>query len=111
MFVILTVPAPAFVSENAPVREGMVSESASDPMVLALAIATAVPQILLPLMLRRAPFPPPVPLIVSASAGVVMPPWICSDAPLATVVPAPIVPRAVACWMLSTPAATVVAPV
>ena len=32
-------------------------------------------------------------------------------APEVTLVPAAVVPRAVACWMLSTPAATVVAPV
>ena len=63
-------------------------------------------------MLRRAPsLETPVPLRVSASAPTVMPPWICSAAPLATEVPPAIVPSAVSFWMLSTPADTVVAPV
>ena len=52
----------------------------------------------------------PVPFRVRLSAAVVMPPWICSAAPLATVVPVAVAPRAVALLMFRAPTLMVVAP-
>ena len=62
-------------------------------------------------MLRKAPSVfTPVPFKVSASAAVVMSPWICSAAPELTVVPAAIEPSAFAFRMFSDPALIDVAP-
>ena len=68
--------------------------------------------LLLPLMLRRAPLaaPTPWPRSVRASPVTVMPPCSCSAAPLATVVPPAVVPRALLCWMFNTPALIAVFP-
>ena len=53
----------------------------------------------------------PVPFNVNASAPIVIPPDNCNAAPLATVVPPAIVPRAVLFDANNTPAEIVVAPV
>ena len=70
-------------------------------------------QALLPATLSKAPVAPtpmPLPLIASGSA-IVTPPCTCNAAPLATVVPAVVAPKAVAFCAFSTPWATVVSPV
>ena len=67
---------------------------------------------MVPLTFTNAPFCPlaPVPLMLSASLTVVIPPCNCKVAPLATVVPDAIVPSALAFWIFRIPEVTLVAP-
>src|SRR5439155_8982033 len=94
-----TLPAPAMVRSDPPLLmlPVTVSVPAVEPMVLALARATAPPQVLLPLTLRRLPVPAagPAPLIVSASPATLTPPWTWRTPPADTVVPFVVPPRAV----------------
>ena len=89
-----------------------VREPLSELIRAALPSVTVPCHTFVPLMLRRAPSEEiPVPLSVRASAPTVMVFWIWSAAPPVTVVPAAVVPSAVAFWMFKTPAVTVVRPV
>jgi len=69
-------------------------------------------QVLLPLILRRAPVLPPIPPpeSVSASPVTVMLFWSWRDVALPTIVPPAVVPSALLCWMFNTPALIVVLP-
>ena len=84
----------------------------SEAMELLLPRVMAPEMELVPEMFRRAPpLEIPVPFKVRASAPTVIPPWISKAAPEVTLVPAAVVPKAVACWMFKMPALTVVSPV
>ena len=62
-------------------------------------------------MLRSAPVAlTPAPFKVSASAAVVILPWICNSPPEDTLVPPAVEPSAFAFRIFSTPALTIVAP-
>ena len=95
------IPVPA-VSESVP---------ASELIRLAEPRVTVPCQVLLPLMLRRAPsVEKPVPFKVRASAPTVIPPCSWSAAPEVTEVPAAVPPRAELLWIFKTPAVTEVTP-
>jgi hypothetical protein len=109
----VVLPAPATVSRNPPlvIPPVPVSVPAVEPIVLAEPSVIAPAHELVPLTLSIEPLPPPVPFSVSASAPTAIVPCSSSRAPLVTLVPAAVVPSAVAFWILTTPALIVVAPV
>ena len=112
----LPLPAPASVRPKPPPTMVpllvKLSVPASDWMDAAAPRVSKPPKLLVPLRLRSAPLAlTPVPLIVRASAPTEMLPCNSSEPPLATVVPAAVVPRALLLAMLSRPAVTVVADV
>jgi len=86
----------------------------SSVAIVALVVIVTVPRyVLVPDTFTRAPVCPvsPLPASVRVSLPTVMPPSSCSVAPSATVVPPAVVPKALSCWMFSTPSLTSVAPV
>src|SRR4051812_18687314 len=109
----VVLPAPATVSRNPPLVMPPVSVSvpAIDPIVVADPIVIGPAHELVPLTFSSAPAPPPVPFSVRASAPTAMVPCTSSRAGLVTLTPPATVPNAVAFWMSTTPALTVVAPV
>ena len=96
--------APAVDASNVKVPEVL-------PIATAASNVTVLVTVLLFARFNRAPAPEPLPLTLSGSATDSPEPskWIA--APLFTVVPAEVAPNAASFAMLSTPAATVVAPV
>ena len=132
----VSVPKPVFVSEPAPVPITLeivvlpvpptvrpspepvivpvssVSRPESEAIRLLAANVITPEYVLVPLMFRRAPpFETPEPLRLSASPVTVTPPCSCRAALELTTVPAAVLPRAEAFWMLSAPAVIVVVPV
>ena len=80
-------------------------------LVTGVSVVMVPPQVLLPLILRSAPIElTPNPLMVSGNALTVIPPCSCSVALLATVVLI-LLPNALLCCILITPASILVAPV
>ncbi len=112
---MVVLPAPVTVSVRvAPVMPPVenVSVPASDPTV-ALAPSTMAPvQALALARLRMAPVPPtPVPARLVTGSAITSPvPSSSTAAPLATVVPPAVVPRAPLDWTRITPVVTVVPP-
>ena len=91
------VPAPPFVMLKAPpLRTPLkVKVPASDPMEALLPKVMAPEMELVPEMFLKAPPEAmPVPLRVRASAPTVIPPWVSRAAPLETVVPFVVLPKA-----------------
>ena len=80
-------------------------------LVAGVSIVIVPPQVLLPLILRRAPIElTPNPLMVRGNAPTVIPFCNCSVAPLVTVV-IELLPNALLCCILITPAVILVGPV
>ena len=110
--VSVRLPAPPSVSACAPeILPDSVSVPASELMRVAEPSVMAPAMLLTPDRLRSAPpAAMPVPFRVRASAPTAIPPWTCRAAPLATVVPAAVLPSAVAFATVSAPPETVVVP-
>ena len=88
------------------------SPGVSETMRVAVTAAVMSPdQVLLPLMLRRAPSPATPPPLRFSNRDTVTPPWSWMAPPEATVTVETALPRAVAFCTLRAPAVTVVVPV
>src|SRR5262249_39107545 len=111
----VSVPDPTCVNVDVPAEMSFtVPPNVRLPLPPMLALAPSViapPNDALPDVTINAPLEPtPVPLKFNGSAPIATPPAISSVAPVTTVVPALVVPNAVAFCATKVPAAIVVAP-
>ena len=113
----VTLPAPPNVIFEEPViafplATSKVNVPTSELILNAEDCVIAPPYVLLPKIFLIEPAPPtPVPLIVNASAPIIIPPDNCNATPSAIVTPPATVPKAVLLAAVTTPAEIVVRPV